>query len=172
VRLVLPALFFLGMAGAISGILYSLRRFVLPSFIAAAFNASIILIALFFGAQLGIYALVIRIVVGAGMQVFLQLPGLRDAHLRPTLNWRHPILRQIVRLYVPVLLGYSVSLVGVAVDRNLVGVLRRQWLDSLDAVVHQLVHPVDVGAEAQAPAQPGQPGRVLGESAGRAGSAR
>jgi putative peptidoglycan lipid II flippase len=53
------------------------------------------------------------------MQVALQFPGLRDVQVRFNLDWRHPILRRIIRLYTPVVLGLVVSQVGIIIDRNL-----------------------------------------------------
>lgn len=119
VRLILPAVFFLGMAGVLSGILYSLRKFTLPSFTTAAFNAGIIVCGLVLAPVFGILSVVVGVVIGSMLQVFLQLMGLRGSALRPRLDWHHPALRQIVRLYIPVLGGLTVMLIGVVIDRNL-----------------------------------------------------
>lgn len=119
IRIVSPSVFFLGVAGILTATLYALRRFHFPAFTTAAYNASVILIAVVLAPQLGIFSLGLGILVGAASQVVLQLPGLRDAHLTLTLAWRHPALRQIVRLYLPVLGGTAIALVGVTIDRNL-----------------------------------------------------
>jgi putative peptidoglycan lipid II flippase len=41
--------------------------------------------------------------IGSLVQFAMQLLGLREARLRLTLNWRHPAIRQIIRLYTPVM---------------------------------------------------------------------
>jgi putative peptidoglycan lipid II flippase len=64
-------------------------------------------------------ALALGLVVGAALQVMLQLPALRDVPLRPNLNLRHPALRQILRLYLPVVLSLAVASIGIVIDRNL-----------------------------------------------------
>jgi putative peptidoglycan lipid II flippase len=49
----------------------------------------------------------------------LQLPGLRDLHIRPSLDLRHPAVRKIFKLYAPVGLSMVVSSTALVIDRNL-----------------------------------------------------
>ncbi len=119
VRLILPAVFFLGMSGVITGLLYSLKRFTFPAFTTAAYNLGIVVIALALTPVFGITSLIVGILIGAASQVVLQLPGLRDMSYRFAIDFQHPALRRILRLYVPVVAGLSISVVGVAIDRNL-----------------------------------------------------
>lgn len=138
IRLILPAVLFLGLAGIITGLLYSLKRFTYPAFTTAAYNAGIIVIAVLLAARLDIYSLIVGILAGAATQVVLQLPGLRDAHLHWTLDFRHPALRRILRLYFPVVGGLAVSLVGVTIDRNLASRTGDQslaWMQSATVLV-------------------------------------
>jgi len=120
-RITTPAVVFLSLSGITTGLLYALKRFTLPAFTAAVFNASIVVVALVLTGLLGwgIESLALGLLVGSAMQVVLQAPGLRDARLRFSLDWRHPDLRRIVRLYAPVVLGLVVSQVGIVIDRNL-----------------------------------------------------
>jgi putative peptidoglycan lipid II flippase len=118
-RLTAPALLFLGLTGAITGLLYALRRFTYPAFATAIFNASIVLAVLVAHRHLNIASAAGGILVGSILQLGLQLPGLRDVHLRPMWNLRHPILRRILRLYLPVLFGITVGIVGQGIDRRL-----------------------------------------------------
>jgi len=76
-------------------------------------------------------ALAIGLVVGAALQVLLQLPALRDVEIRLTLKLAHPSLRQILRLYLPVVLSLGVASVGILIDRNLAsrtGELSISWM--------------------------------------------
>ena len=120
-RIVAPAVVFLSLAGITTGLLYALKRFTLPAFTAAAFNASIVLVALVLTGLLGwgIESLALGLLIGSAIQIALQIPGLRDARLRFSLDWHHPELRRIARLYAPVVLGLVVSQVGIVIDRNL-----------------------------------------------------
>jgi len=120
-RITAPAVVFLSLAGITTGLLYALKRFTLPAFTAAAFNASIVVVAMVLTGVFGwgVESLALGLLIGSAMQVALQVPGLRGARLRFSLDWRHPELRRILRLYMPVVLGLVVSQVGIIIDRNL-----------------------------------------------------
>jgi putative peptidoglycan lipid II flippase len=109
-RITVPAVLFLSLSGVLSGLLYALKRFSYPAFTAAVFNGSIVSLALIFHRQLDISAMALGLLVGAMMQVALQMPGLRDARLQPRLTFRHPGLRRIVLLYMPSLLPLAVDI--------------------------------------------------------------
>lgn len=119
VRLALPAVIFLGLSGIFSALLYARQIFVYSAFSVAAYNAGIILAALLLAATLGPASLVLGVLLGALLQVVLQLPGLRGLRLRPALDLGHPGVRRVLVLYAPVALGLVVSQVGVVIDRNL-----------------------------------------------------
>ena len=59
------------------------------------------------------------ILVGSALQIALQAPGLRGFRYSLALDLRHPGVRRIARLYLPVAAGLVVSQVGVLIDRNL-----------------------------------------------------
>jgi putative peptidoglycan lipid II flippase len=123
-RLTAPALIFLGLFAVLSGALYALREFTWPAFAVTVFNGSIVVIALLFAPpvqlqpalqanglvtltrarpETGIVVVALGWLVGALAQMALQFPGMKGARLRLTLNWRHPALRQILKLYAPVM---------------------------------------------------------------------
>ncbi len=108
-RLVLPAIVFLNLAGILMGALYALKRFILPAFAAAVFNAAVVIVALLLGRRWGVHSMALGLVIGAALQVVLQLPGLRDARLRFTLDLHHPALRRIGLLYLPIMIGLVVD---------------------------------------------------------------
>ena len=108
-RLVLPGVLFLSLASILTGALYALKRFTLPAFTPAVFNAAVVALALAFGRRWGVYSMAVGLLVGSALQVALQLPGLRGARLRPVLDLRHPALRRIGRLYLPILIGLAVD---------------------------------------------------------------
>lgn len=137
-RLVLPAVFFLGMSGVVTGLLYALKRFTLPAFTTAAYNAGIVLVALALTPLFGITSLIIGILVGAALQVVLQLPALRDARYHFTIDFTHPALRRILKLYAPVVAGLSISVIAVAIDRNLAshtGAQSLAWMQNATVLV-------------------------------------
>ena len=118
-RIMLPAVLFLNLAGIVAGVLYALKRFVFPAFTAAIYNAAIVALALFLGQRLGVTSMALGLLLGAGLQLALQWPGLRDARLRFVLDTRHAALRRMGRLYIPIALGLIVDMLGVALSYNL-----------------------------------------------------
>ncbi|HIP96998.1 MAG TPA: murein biosynthesis integral membrane protein MurJ, partial [Anaerolineae bacterium] len=122
IRIVVPAVLLLGLSGVVTGLLYTLKCFTYPAFGAAVFNVGIILGALLLSRPLGIYSLVIGTVLGAGLQLAIQLPGLKGSlftRLSFSFDLSHPGLRRIALLYAPIVLGLVISQVQVAIDRNL-----------------------------------------------------
>jgi putative peptidoglycan lipid II flippase len=119
VRLLLPAVIFMGLSGLITALLYARQRFLLPSFTTSAYNLGIIAGALLLTQAFGPYGLVVGVLLGALLQVLLQLPGLRDMAYQPILDLRHPGVQRILKLYAPVALGIGFSILGTLLDRNL-----------------------------------------------------
>lgn len=123
IRWMLPATVFMALAGLLTGLLQARRRFLLPAFSTATFNLGIIVGGLTLTSALGVRGLAVGMSLGALGQVLIQVPGLRGTRLRPGLALGHPEVRRIGRLYLPVLLGLSFSLIGTAIDSVLVSPL-------------------------------------------------
>ena len=118
-RITIVATMFISLSGIVGGLLQALKRFTLPAFTAAVFNAAIVAAALTLGARLGVASLAVGLLAGAVLQVLLQLPGLRDVRLRPALDVLHPGLRQIGKLYLPVVLGLAINQLAIVLSYNL-----------------------------------------------------
>lgn len=129
-RITAPALIFMGLFAIFSGTLYALKSFTLPAFAGVVFNGSIALITLLFvpGHELTIslsysplmpytlarppYAITVVAIswlLGSVMQMALQMFGLKLSRLRFVLNWRHPALRSIALLYMPVMFSLIID---------------------------------------------------------------
>ncbi|HDQ71275.1 MAG TPA: murein biosynthesis integral membrane protein MurJ [Chloroflexi bacterium] len=108
-RLMLPGVLFLSLASVLSGALYALNRFTLPAFTPAIFNVAVVIVALVLGRRWGVYSMAVGLLIGSILQVALQLPGLRDVPFTLTFDLRHPALRRIGRLYLPILIGLTVD---------------------------------------------------------------
>ncbi len=123
IRLVTPAVLLLGVSGVLTGLLYALKRFTFAAFGAAVYNLGLIVGAVLFSRLFDgperIYGLALGMLAGALGQVLILLPDLRDQRLALLFDWHHPALRRIVRLYVPVALGFLVSHLGIVIDRSL-----------------------------------------------------
>ncbi len=128
-RITAPALIFMSLFAVLSGTLYALRSFTLPAFAGAVFNGCVVLGMVLLAPPLqvittityhgvtwaagrpadGIRAAAFGWLIGAVVQTASQLPGLRGARVRFTLNWHHPALRQIARLYAPVMFSLVID---------------------------------------------------------------
>lgn len=118
-RILAPALLLLGLSGAVTGLLYTLKRFTLPAFGASVYNLGILTAALLLAGKLDAFSLAIGVSLGAALQLAIQLPDLRPVKLRFRLDLSHPALRRILMLYLPIAAGLVVSNGQVAIDRRL-----------------------------------------------------
>jgi len=119
VRIVLPAVLFLGLSAITTALLYAQQRFTLPAFAVALYNLGLIVVAVLLAGRLGVVSLALGLLVGAMAQVALQLPGLRAMRYSLRLELNHPGVRQILALYAPVALGLLVTQAQVVIDRHL-----------------------------------------------------
>jgi putative peptidoglycan lipid II flippase len=100
--------------------LFALQRFTLPSLSLSLRNVAIVASALTLGrGSFGVRSMALGIVLGALLLILVQLPGLRDALPRPNLGFRHPAIRKIMLLYLPIFVGLLANTVALVVDRNL-----------------------------------------------------
>ncbi len=119
-RIMGPAVFFFGLSGILTGLLYALKSFTFPALAASVFNLGIVICAPLLSPRLGIYSLPIGITVGSLFQLLLLLPAIPQTRVKLRLVWRHPALRRILLLYIPVSLSLLVGQFQVLVDANLV----------------------------------------------------
>ena len=119
IRLILPSLIFFGLWGVTVGVLYARQQFVFPALASAVYNVGVIVGALLLGRRIDVAALSIGVVLGALFQFLIVLPGLWGLRLRINYDIRHPALRRIVILYLPVIASLVVANLGIAIDGNL-----------------------------------------------------
>ncbi len=120
------SLFFLSISAVLTGLLYALKRFTLPTFTASIFNLGIVVSALLLHKELGVVSLAVGLLLGAALQVVIQLPGLRGVKFSFKIDWRHPGLKQISRLYLPIILGLVISNLAVLISAKLIAATGEQ----------------------------------------------
>ncbi len=119
VRLIVPSILIYGLSGILQAYHYARQRFIYPSMGAPAHNLGLIVAVILLAARLDIYSLSLAVMVAAAAQLLVQLPGLRGARLAFHFDWRHPVVRRILKLYAPVVLSIVVANIGIIIDRNL-----------------------------------------------------
>lgn len=121
VRIVLPAALLLCLATVLQAMLYAIEKVTAPALSTAVRNLMIVLVVALFGSRWGVEAMAWGTVLGAAMIIVIQIPPLIRNGILPQLafDWRHPALRQMGALYIPVFLGLILNSIAVIVDRGL-----------------------------------------------------
>ena len=121
IRQITPAIWLFSMAGLLTAVLYSLRRFTWPALATALYNLGIVVAAPVLAPRIGITSLVVGILLGAASQFLVIGWDLRriGLTLRANIQWRHPALKRIFYLYLPIAAGLAVALFQVGLDRRL-----------------------------------------------------
>lgn len=119
VRVILFAILFLGVSSIMMAALQAMQKFAWSALSLVARNGSVVLLALVFGAWLGVWSLVLGVLLGSFMLIVLQSPGLRGNRFIPTFNFRHPAIKEIWRLYRPIFFGLLITSAALIIDRNL-----------------------------------------------------
>jgi len=123
-RIILIQPLLLALSGITMGILNSYKIFWPSALGTVLYNASVIV----FGVLLArpdepesISGFAIGVVVGALLNFLVQVPALRRQGLRyyPIIDWRHPGVRKIALLAIPIILSYSLNQIQVIVNSNL-----------------------------------------------------
>ncbi len=124
-RIMMPFLLFIALAAKAMGVLNSSGRFGIPALASAFFNVvsvgSGLIIGFVLGARLGIEPIVgmtIGTLLGGMVQYCCQVPALRQLGLRfrPKLDFSDPVLRQVLRLMGPTVIGAAAVQMNVMVN--------------------------------------------------------
>ena len=122
-RIMFAQALFMGLAGLSMGILNSYKHFLMPAIGSVLYNLITValgwLLAVYF--HLGIMGFTLGVVAGAVANFAVQVPKLIQLGLkyRFTFNLRHPGVKKIFALMVPVVIGLSVTQFNVIVNQNL-----------------------------------------------------
>ena len=130
-RLMAPVVWFISMAGLLTGILFALQRFSVPALASAVYNLGIVVAAPLLAGRVGIVSLAVGVLAGSMVQFGLMAWDVRRAGLKFTVRWSHPALSRIVLLYLPIAAGLIVAQFQVGLDRRLAsgtGVQSIAWM--------------------------------------------
>lgn len=135
-RIMLLQSIIMGGGVIINSVLYARQNFLLPAVGTVLYNVGLILGLLpgvflaFFGrsdafSTFAVYAATIGVVIGAVLQVGVQIPGILKEKMRykPVFDWRHPGVIQIGRQMLPRVLNAAMLYFSTFVDRGLIQLL-------------------------------------------------
>jgi putative peptidoglycan lipid II flippase len=131
--LITPAIF--GVSGLLMGILNAHQNFLLPALAPTFKSLGEIFGILALAPHYGIYGLAAGAVLGAGLHLLVQLPGLRglpEVRYRPHLELGNPAVRDVIRLMGPRLLGVAAVQLNWVISVNLASFMTGGSIAALD----------------------------------------
>ena len=148
VLLLSPILF--AVSGMLTGMLHARRHFLLPAISPMLYNLAIILAALLLPHELGVEALVIGVVAGAGLHLMIQLPAISAAlaasggGLGLHFNIRDRDAREVLRLMGPRALGLAAAQINLIVLTFFGSLVGDRSISALNFAWLLLMFPVGV----------------------------
>src|SRR6266566_89230 len=124
-QIIFFSLLALGPFAVLLAALYALKEFGWPAFATVSYHVGLIIGAIIGGLlgerYLGHLGLAFGVLLGATGEIDLLIPGMRNHRLRYllVLNLKHPALRHIVKLYIPVALSFLISMGLIFLDQRL-----------------------------------------------------
>jgi len=133
-RIMFPLLVFSGLATLFNGFLNANNVFGIPAFSGTVNNLVIIAGALTLGSLYGIHGLAYGTVLGMAAAGLIQVPSLYRAgfRFRPGFDWRHPGVRKVFGLMLPITAGIAISQLYVLIDRVLASFLAEGSIAALN----------------------------------------
>lgn len=153
-RIMLAQAFFMALNGVSLGILNAHKHFLSPALGGIIYNLGIITVGCILSPYFGITGFAFGVVTGAAASFAVQIPALLRIGLRYrfTFNFRHPGVKQIGRLFIPVLLGLSVTQLNLFVNQNLASGLSPGSVAALRTAQRLMQLPIGIFAVAIAAA--------------------
>lgn len=149
-RIMFIQAFFMALTGLSMGILNSYKHFTSPAVGSILYNLGIILVGLLLSPSLGIAGFAVGVVVGAVANFAVQVPSLvrHGLHYHFTLDLRHPGVQRIGALFLPVLIGLSVTQLNLFVNQNLASTLAPGMVAALRTGQRLMQLPIGIFAVA------------------------
>ncbi len=142
--------FFMALNGITMGILNSYQKFLAPAVGSVMYNLGIIAVGLVLSPYLGITGFAVGVVAGAVFYFAVQFPALWKLGLRyhAVIDLKHPGVRRVGALVMPVLIGLSVAQFNLFVNQNLGSNLPEGMLSALRAAQRVMQLPIGIFAVA------------------------
>lgn len=149
-RIMFAQCFFMCLAGISQGILQCYKEFTVPALGAVVYNIAIIVIGLLLAQYIGIMGFTIGVVVGAALNLLLQIRAMRQYGFsyKLTLKFNHPGVKKFFLLFLPVVLGLSMNELNLLVSQRLASGLGDGVVYALKQAQRIMMLPVGIFAAA------------------------
>jgi putative peptidoglycan lipid II flippase len=146
--LISPIIF--GVSGIVMGALNAYQHFLLPALAPSLYNLSIIGGGVLLGPRIGVMGLAVGAVVGSGLHLMVQVPGLlrHGARYVPILGLASPGVREVGRLMAPRMLGTAITQLNFIVNNSLASGLGEGAVSAINYAWLLLMLPQGVLAQA------------------------
>lgn len=147
-RIMFAQCFFMCLAGISQGILQCYKEFTVPALGAVVYNIAIIVIGILLAQHIGIMGFTIGVVVGAALNLLLQIRAMRQYQFsyKLTLNLHHPGVKKFFLLFLPVVLGLSMNELNLLVSQRLASGLGDGVVYALKQAQRIMMLPVGIFA--------------------------
>ncbi len=134
-RVMLGAQVLFGISGFLTSIIQAHHRFLVPALAPVMYNLGIILGVVFLSPNFGIYGPAVGVVVGATLHMLVQFPLALKLGFKivPRLDFKHPGVREVIRLMPPRVLALSTDQIEQFVAVTLASLLMSGSLSLLNA---------------------------------------
>jgi putative peptidoglycan lipid II flippase len=151
-RIMLLSSVIFGVSGLLMGILNAHRHFALPAIAPAFYRIGWILGIWLLVPRMGIYGLGWGVVIGAGLHLLIQIPGLisRRGMYYPTLGFKNPAVHEVGRLMAPRLIGVAVVQINFLVNTIIASTQPEGSLAAINFALALMIMPQAVIAQATA----------------------
>ncbi len=124
-RIMLPSVFFLGMANVVTGVLHSFKRFGAASAASAVLNFAIVATTIPLAHRFGILAPAAGVLLGNTVQLAVQLPALLKTGIGPSigLKFRDPAFRRMWIILWPILVAFTLSQAAGVIEKSVLSYL-------------------------------------------------
>lgn len=135
-RILLPSIVFVGLANIFTSYLQIKKRYVIPGFIGMPYSV-IIIVSIYLSLKTSPMVLVIGTLIAISAKALFQLPFVykEGYRYRPKINLKDPVMKDMMILILPVVIGVGANQINSIVDKSLASLLGTEVVASFSYAI-------------------------------------
>ena len=135
-RILLPSIVFVGLANIFTSYLQIKKRYVIPGFIGMPYSI-IIIVSIYLSLKTSQMVLVIGTLIAISAKALFQLPFVykEGYRYRPKINLKDPVMKDMMILILPVVIGVGANQINSIVDKSLASLLGTEVVASFSYAI-------------------------------------